>query len=110
MHITFVKKVLANGAPCAKCADVSARLEADGHMTRIDEVVIADELDPTSPGMQLAARHGVTRAPFFIVEDAAGTQVYTVYFKFAREVLGRPRSGAAESEELLRDNPDLDFI
>lgn len=110
MHITFVKKVLANGEPCAKCADVSARLEAGGHLARIDEVVIADEQDPTSPGMQLAARYGVSRAPFFIVEDAAGTRVYTVYFKFAREVLGRLPSEAAESAELLRDNPDLDFI
>lgn len=110
MHITFVKKLLASGEPCPKCADVSARLEADGQMARIDETVIADERDPASPGMQLAARHGVSRAPFFIVEDATGTRVYTVYFKFAREVLGRPGSAVGESEELLRDNPDLDFI
>lgn len=110
MHITFVKKILANGEPCAKCNDVSARLEANGQMARIDAIVIADERDPDSPGMQLAARHGVTRAPFFIVEDVAGTRVYTVYFKFAREVLGHPRSAARESEELLRDNPELDFI
>lgn len=110
MKITFVKKILANGEPCAKCADVQRRLEQSGHLARIDAIAIADERDPGSPGMQLAASHGVSRAPFFIVDDESGSRVYTVYFKFAREVLGRSESRVDESKEILRDNPDLDFI
>ena len=111
MHITFVKKILASGEPCAKCADVEARLNDSGHMPRIDKVVIADERDPASEGMQLAAAHAVTRAPFFIVEDGESPPaVYTVYFKFAKEVLGRKQSTSDEAQEILRDNPDLDFI
>ena len=71
MRITFVKKILADGTPCAKCADVEARLVDAGRMSRIDRVVIADERDPESEGMRLARRHGVATAPFFIVEDSA---------------------------------------
>ena len=110
MHITFVKKILANGEPCAKCADVQLRLEQSGQLGRVDQILVADERDHTSPGMQLATRLGVTRAPFFVVEEDGETRVYTVYFKFAREVLGRPESSVNESREILRDNPDLDFI
>jgi len=111
MHITFVKKILASGEPCAKCADVEARLRRAGYMERIDETLIADERDPDSPGMQLAEHYGVKRAPFFVVRDGDQAPViYTVYFRFAREVLGRGESNIDEAREILRDNPDLDFI
>ncbi|MDA0791419.1 MAG: hypothetical protein O2780_18435 [Proteobacteria bacterium] len=110
MKITFVKKILASGEPCPKCADVEARLNASGQMARIDQTVIADERDPASPGMQLASQHDVKRAPFFVVEDDAGTRIYTVYFKFAKEVLGKESSGTDKAKEILNDNPDLDFI
>lgn len=111
LHITFVKKILATGEPCAKCADVQERLEKAGQMERIDKVVIADERDPTSEGMQLANKLGVVRAPFFVVEEPdKEPQVYTVYFKFAKEVLGKSSSQTEEAKEILRDNPDLDFI
>ncbi len=110
MKVTLVKKVLADGSPCAKCADVEAHLERSGYADRIDAVLIADERDPTSPGMQLAERLGVTRAPFFVVETGAGTRVYTVYFKFVREVLREQLSAREEDEETLRDNPDLDYL
>ena len=110
MHITFVKKILASGVPCAKCADVEARLEQSGQLSRIDETLIADERDPDSPGMRLAARLGVDRAPFFVVNENDQESVYSVYFRFAREVLGRPQSRLEESAEILRDHPDLDFI
>ena len=114
MYITFVKKILANGEPCQKCADVQERLEKADQISRIDEIVIADERDPESKGMQLAKQLNVTRAPFFIVkEDELSTeppQVYTVYFKFAKEVLGTGTSKTDEAKEILNDNPDLDFI
>lgn len=111
MHITFVKKILASGEPCQKCADVQERLEQSRQIDRIDEVVIADERDPDSPGWQLASRHNVNRAPFFLVDDGDGAiRVYTVYFKFAKEVLGKAASRSEEAGEILKDNPDLDFI
>ena len=110
-RITFVKKILASGEPCAKCADVEARLHASGHMDAIDHTVIADERDPDSEGMRIAARHGVTRAPFFVVEAPDGTVVHTIYFRFVREVLGgAPSRPKEEAEEILRANPDLDLI
>lgn len=112
MPITFVKKILADGEPCAKCADVQSRLEANGQMDLIDEILIADERDPESAGMKLAAALNVTRAPFFVVSDEDGGEpaVYTVYFKFAKEVLGKASSSRDQAREILNDNPDLDFI
>lgn len=110
MHIVFVKKILANGKPCAKCADVEERLAASGQLSRIDKVVVADERDPASEGMRLAARHDVSTAPFFIVREGDRSTVYTVYLRFAREVLGRPVEACQEAEELLRANPELGLI
>lgn len=110
MRITFVKKILASGQPCAKCADVEARLEATGQLARIDEVVIADERNPESRGMQLAARHAVAVAPFFLVERSGQTTVYTIYLKFAKEVFARQAKGPDEAQEMLRAEPGLDLI
>ena len=112
MKITFVKKILANGEPCAKCADVELRLQAAGYLPRIDETLIADERDPDSPGMLLARSLDVDLAPFFVVDEGADRTVYTVYLKFAREVLGaqnKPDS-SEEASDILRANPDLDLI
>ena len=110
MRITFVKKILANGQPCAKCADVERRLTASGQMARIDRVVVADERDPQSEGMRLAARHAIAAAPFFVVEDGDATTIHTVYLKFSREIFGRRAEAVAEAQEMLRANPDLDLI
>lgn len=88
MKITMVKKILANGSPCRKCAEVEQRLNDSNLMDKIDAVVIADERDPESEGMQLASKHQVERAPFFIVEEEdQPPRIYTVYFKLVREVL-----------------------
>lgn len=110
MHITFVKKILADGNPCAKCAQVEQRLTDSGHIASIDEIIVADERDERSNGMQLARKLGVDRAPFFVVEDAGTTKVFTVYFKFVKQILGATTSSKAENQEILRDNPQLDFI
>ncbi len=59
MYITLVKKVLADGSPCRKCAEVETRLRESGYLSRIHDTVIADERDPASPGMELARRHNV---------------------------------------------------
>jgi len=85
----MVKKIKADGSPCKKCADVEERLRAAGLQNRIDDIAIADERDPDSEGMQLARKHQVDRAPFFIVEDEQEqTKIYTVYFQLLKEVLG----------------------
>jgi hypothetical protein len=111
VKITFVKKILADGSPCRKCADVQKRLEENGQLERIDETLIADERDPASPGMRLAEELGVSRAPFFVVEDGGERRVWTVYFKFAKEVFGTGEGRAADAaRDILDSNPDLDYV
>lgn len=88
MHVTMVKKRLANGEPCRKCAQAEELLRNRGLWNRIDEVVWADESDANSPGSQLGARHGVAVAPFFIVRDEDGTEtVYESALKFIKDRL-----------------------
>jgi hypothetical protein len=109
MTVTFVKKILADGRPCAKCADVEARLTTGGHWPAIDRVLIADERDPASDGMRLATRLGVDRAPFFVVENAQETIVYTVFLKFMRDYLRSANANEA-AEAVLRSHPELDHL
>jgi len=88
MKIIFVKKIKADGNACKKCVDVEKRLRDNDQLDGIDEIVIADERDQNSPGMQLAKLHQVDVAPFFLVEQDDGTsRVYTIYFQFVKEVL-----------------------
>lgn len=110
MKITLVKKILKDGSPCKKCADVLERLESGGHMARIDKVVVADERDPESEGLALARQYDVDRAPFFVVENGDETQVYTVYMKFLKEVLSQDTQEKDELKEIMKDNHDLDFL
>ena len=78
---------------------------------RIDRVVVADERDPDSEGMQLAGRYNVDWAPFFIVEDdSGGERIYTSFFRFLKEVLGQDPRQEEETTEMMRQNPDLDFL
>ena len=111
VKITFVKKILADGSACKKCGEVTAKMEDAGQMKYIDETVIADERDPESAGLKLAAKYDVNRAPFFVVEeDGKDAVVYTVYFKFVKQVLAGKTSEQEEIKEIMNDNPDLDFI
>lgn len=88
MKITLVKKILPDGSPCRKCVEVQSRLEDSGYMDRIDHVLLADEREDHNEGLALARRLNVDRAPFFVVEHEDGREdVYTVFFKFMREVL-----------------------
>ena len=76
-----------------------------------DEVIIADEADPQSKGMLLAAQQNADRAPFFIVErDGKAAEIYTLYFKFGKEVLNAQTDEADELQEIMNENPDLDFL
>ncbi|MGI1678002.1 MAG: hypothetical protein K6L75_04670 [Cellvibrionaceae bacterium] len=111
MKITLVKKILADGSPCKKCADVIGKLEESGHIKSINEVLVADERDEASAGMALAKELNVERAPFFVVErDGQAPEVYTVYLKFVKEVLSEEQSAADEAREIMDNAADLDFI
>lgn len=89
MHVTMVKKVLADGSDCRKCVEATDHLQSRGLWSRIDEVVWAHEGDPSSPGMQLGTRFNVERAPFFIVRDEDGREsVYVSVLQLVRERLG----------------------
>lgn len=110
MTITLVKKIKADGSPCRKCGDVIERLERDGMWGRIDRVVVADERDPASEGWRLAARFGIERAPFFVVErPGEPARVYTVYLRLLREVLRRDADERAEAAALV-DTAGVDFL
>ena len=88
LEITFVKKKLKDGSWCAKCNDVSLRLEKDGLSQIVNQIVVADVNAPESEGIQLAQQHNVDRAPFFIVTNTItnAIDVFDVYFKFKRFV------------------------
>ena len=110
MKITLVKKILADGSPCQKCADVLEKLEQADQMEHIDQVLVADERDPKSEGMVLAKTLNVERAPFFVVEEPGQDPVvYTVYLKFVKEVLRQAHSAEDEAREIIANN-DLDFL
>ncbi len=110
MKITMVKKIFADGSPCKKCGEVEEKMRLAGQLGRIDQTVVADESNPQSEGMVLAAEHGVDRAPFFVVErDGEPAQIYTVYFKFVKEVLDAETSEEDEIAEIMND-VDLDFL
>lgn len=111
MNISMIKKIKEDGSPCRKCAEFELRLKEAGLFNRIDQVIIADERDPDSAGMRLAAQYEVDRAPFFLVEkEGEAPRIYTVYLKFLKEVLGTTASEQDEAKDILEKNPDLDFL
>jgi phosphoadenosine phosphosulfate reductase len=84
----MVKKQLANGDPCEKCAKTEEMLKRRGLWQRIDEVVWAIEGDPSSPGAKIAARHEVKLAPFFMVQADDGSEtVVTSALRLVRQHL-----------------------
>ena len=111
MHITLVKKILADGTACRKCQQVESRLIEADLLNKMDRIVIADERDPDSEGMLLAAKHQVQQAPFFIVRDDQGKEkIHTVYFRFIKEVFNKNASEAEAAADIIDSNPGLDYI
>jgi hypothetical protein len=117
--VLFVKKVLAGGEPCAKCRNIENRLRKDGLMRHVSSIVLAREDDPSSPGARVAERHGVRRAPFFVLCDANGhEEVIESYLAFKQWFSGRGDGrGDPASEDSVEDladavdkHPDLAFI
>lgn len=104
MHITMVKKRLADGSECRKCQEATAHLQSRGLWQRIDEIVWADENDPTSPGMVLGQRLGVAQAPFFVVRDEKGETVYVSVLQLGRERLGVDATPAEQASAINVDD------
>ena len=85
MHITFVKKILANGELCKKCQEVSERLQSEELIESIDRIAFVCDRDVDSEGVRLATQYKVERAPFFLVENEEGeVTVFDIYFKFKK--------------------------
>jgi len=105
----MVKKELASGEPCEKCAQAEAMLRRRGQWEHIDEVVWAVERDPSSPGARLAARYGVTLAPFFVVRGDDGEErIFTSALRLARECL--PATAKPSRTPILpADAPETDL-
>jgi phosphoadenosine phosphosulfate reductase len=114
MRVTMVKKRLRSGEPCRKCAQTEDMLRRRGLWDRIDEVVWADEAEPESPGMLLAARFQVEQAPFFVVhQDDGAAVVYESALKLIKERLtngsdteGDPDEVAAAAARLAGAEPE----
>lgn len=103
VRVTMVKKRLASGEPCAKCAQAEEMLRRRQLWERIDHVVWADERDAQSEGMLLAERHQVTLAPFFLVErDGGETVVFTSALQLVKEL---SRGTAARGISAASDGP-----
>ncbi len=111
MTISMVKKIKEDGSPCRKCEEIEKRLKDAGLANKIDRIIIADVRDLESEGMQLAAQYKVDRAPFFIVEEKdKPPRIYTVYFRFLKEVLNTKTSEQAEIADIMDQHTDLDYI
>ena len=71
----------------------------------------ADENDENSAGQKLAKKYEVERAPFFIVEDEQNSiTIYTVYFKFIKEIFGGKTTESDIAKDILDADNNLDFI
>lgn len=95
--IILVKKILKDGNLCKKCKTILYKLEASGHMEKIDTVAIALEGDLESEGYLLAKKYNQENAPFFIFEDKNGnTETASTYEDFLKLIL---RTGNNESQK-----------
>lgn len=94
-RVIMIKKKLASGEPCQKCAQAEEMLRRRELWDQIDEVVWADETDESSQGMVLAKEYQVEVAPFFLVSGPLGTTVYSSAIKVAKEVLSAKKENAA---------------
>jgi phosphoadenosine phosphosulfate reductase len=101
----MVKKQLADGSACNKCAQAEELLKRRGLWERIDEVVWAVENDPSSPGLVLAERFGIDVAPFFVVQTDDGSErAYDSVLRLIKELPDGTRDDTASEhpDELAR--------
>ncbi len=111
MHIQLIKKIKLDGNNCRKSDKVLNELQELGLLDKIDEIIAADQREPSSEGFALAHQYQVESAPFFIVENDQGlTQVYKAYHRFLKDVFNMSVSEEDELSEIMAQNPDLDYI
>ena len=111
--VIMVKKLLSSGEPCGKCVQAEEMLRSRGVWDQIDQVVWASENDAGSEGAQLAQKHGVDLAPFFIVQEPGqADRVYESTLKLIKDLSARrggaqsvDREGSAPPEVGLRAAP-----
>ena len=105
MRITMVKKRLASGEPCEKCAQAEEMLRRRSLWDRIDQVIWAVEGDDGSPGAREAAKHGVELAPFFVVQDEGGREtVVTSTLRLVKQYLA---TASASQAPAASPDPDV---
>lgn len=104
MHITMVKKRLADGSECRKCGEAMAHLQSRGLWHRIDDIVWAMENDAASPGMVLGQQLGIERAPFFVVRDERGETVYVSVLQLVKERFGDAVTTAQQAQAIDADD------
>jgi hypothetical protein len=111
MHIKLIQKIKLDGNPCKKSARILSELESLNLLDRIDEIITADERQPSTEGFILANMFQVQSAPFFIVEDNDGTIcLYTAYFQFMWDVFKISIPEEDTIFEIMAQNPELDYI
>ena len=69
--VIMVKKLTEDGTYCRKCNDVAGKLESDGIGHLIGYTAVANVLDHSSEGSQLAKYFKVPTAPFFLIRTLA---------------------------------------
>jgi hypothetical protein len=104
MHVIMVKKKLKDGSDWREWDEATEHVRARGWVDRIDEGVWGVEDDPSSPGMALGALLGVERAPFFVVRDERGEQVYTSVLQLVRERFGQTVSTTEQARAVDPDD------
>lgn len=96
MHVTMVKKRLASGDPCEKCAQAEEMLRRRDLWDRIDDVLWAVEGEPDSPGLVVARKHGIELAPFFVVRADDGQEtVVTSTLRLVKQHFAEPATATA---------------
>jgi len=93
VHVVMVKKKLASGEPCRKCLQAEDMLRRRELWDTVDEVVVADETDPTCRGMQLAQRFAIKTAPFFVVREGNEERVFDSAIRVSKDVLVPKKEG-----------------
>lgn len=100
----MVKKRLADGSECRKCLEATAHLQSRGLWSRVDEVVWADECDPSSAGWRLGEQFGIESAPFFIVRDEQGEATYVSVLQLVRDRFGAVVTTAEQAQSIDADD------
>jgi hypothetical protein len=103
----MVKKIHQDGSECKKCKEVNDRLNENNEMQFIDHIAYAEEGNTNSEGYQIAQKHGVSIAPFFVVSEEGKETVYKTYLQLRKQVFNKqPDEKDKEIEEKRQSKDD----